>query len=303
MIRRFKLGRDVELHKRTLESGLLSLDRPRRAARRRRADLPEPEHAHRGAPDRRRRRAADRDRRRRRRALRRRGRRARRRRADRRGRRARGRGGGRDPPRRDRPPALRLRPRRHGDPAGGRPQRARRLVREGLLRRPGDRRAAALPRQAEPPPARAAAVRPGRAPARRCGSASGRSARSGTVVESPRFGADRARARAARGRARRHGRGRRRRRHAPRSSSFRSQRRNLRAATSPRGVPHGCARARRRHRHRRLGRPAGRPAGTRRPSVGPGRLHPASCPPPRSRDRAALAGARGGARRAGATRG
>ena len=27
MIRRFKLGRDVELHKRTLECGLLSLDR------------------------------------------------------------------------------------------------------------------------------------------------------------------------------------------------------------------------------------------------------------------------------------
>ena len=36
MIRRFKLGRDVELHKRTLESGLLSLIGPRRAPRRRR---------------------------------------------------------------------------------------------------------------------------------------------------------------------------------------------------------------------------------------------------------------------------
>jgi len=47
MIRRFKLGRDVELHKRTLESGLLSLIGPdaRRVARA--EDLPEIEHAHR----------------------------------------------------------------------------------------------------------------------------------------------------------------------------------------------------------------------------------------------------------------
>ena len=36
MIRRFKLGRDVELHKRTIESALLSLIGPRRARRRRR---------------------------------------------------------------------------------------------------------------------------------------------------------------------------------------------------------------------------------------------------------------------------
>ena len=49
------------------------------------------------------------------------------------------------------------------DPAGGRPQRARRLVHQGLLRRPGDGRAAVLPRQAEPPPARAAAQRARRA--------------------------------------------------------------------------------------------------------------------------------------------
>ena len=49
------------------------------------------------------------------------------------------------------------------DPAGGRPQRARGLVHEGLLRRPGDGRAAVLPRQAEPPPARAEAQRAGRA--------------------------------------------------------------------------------------------------------------------------------------------
>ena len=47
MIRRFKLGRDVELHKRTLEYGLLSLIGPdaRRIAGA--ADLPDAEHAHR----------------------------------------------------------------------------------------------------------------------------------------------------------------------------------------------------------------------------------------------------------------
>jgi tRNA-modifying protein YgfZ len=47
MIRRYKLGRDVELHKRTLESGLLSLIGPdaRRVAGA--TDLPEAEHAHR----------------------------------------------------------------------------------------------------------------------------------------------------------------------------------------------------------------------------------------------------------------
>ena len=47
MIRRFKLGRDVELHKRTLETGLLSLIGPdaRRIAGA--GDLPEAEHAHR----------------------------------------------------------------------------------------------------------------------------------------------------------------------------------------------------------------------------------------------------------------
>src|ERR687895_2743743 len=47
MIRRFKLGRDVELHKRTLERGLLSLIGPdaRRIAGA--AELPETEHAHR----------------------------------------------------------------------------------------------------------------------------------------------------------------------------------------------------------------------------------------------------------------
>jgi len=47
MIRRFKLGRDVELYKRTLETGLLSLIGPdaRRIAGA--GDLPEAEHAHR----------------------------------------------------------------------------------------------------------------------------------------------------------------------------------------------------------------------------------------------------------------
>jgi folate-binding protein YgfZ len=47
MIRRFKLGRDVELHKRTLEYGLLSLIGPdaRRIAGA--GDLPDAEHAHR----------------------------------------------------------------------------------------------------------------------------------------------------------------------------------------------------------------------------------------------------------------
>jgi folate-binding protein YgfZ len=47
MIRRFKLGREVELHKRTLERGLLSLIGPdaRRIAGA--GDLPEPEHSHR----------------------------------------------------------------------------------------------------------------------------------------------------------------------------------------------------------------------------------------------------------------
>src|ERR1700754_44319 len=49
IIRRFKLGRDVELHKRTIERGLLSLIGPdaRRIAGA--AELPETEHAHRVA--------------------------------------------------------------------------------------------------------------------------------------------------------------------------------------------------------------------------------------------------------------
>jgi folate-binding protein YgfZ len=47
MIRRFKLGRDVEVHKRTLERGLLSLIGPR--ARDVAGDVPAKEHAHRAA--------------------------------------------------------------------------------------------------------------------------------------------------------------------------------------------------------------------------------------------------------------
>ncbi len=47
MIRRFKLGRDVELHKRTVERGLLSLIGPR--ARDVAGDVPAEEHAHRAA--------------------------------------------------------------------------------------------------------------------------------------------------------------------------------------------------------------------------------------------------------------
>ncbi len=47
MIRRFKIGYDVELHKRTLQSGLLSLIGPRARAIAGAEDLPADEHAHR----------------------------------------------------------------------------------------------------------------------------------------------------------------------------------------------------------------------------------------------------------------
>ena len=47
MIRRFKVGYDVELHKRTLERGLLSLLGPKSSALAGEIDLPEQEHAHR----------------------------------------------------------------------------------------------------------------------------------------------------------------------------------------------------------------------------------------------------------------
>ena len=89
---------------------------------------------------------------------------------------------------RGRPPAARLRHGRRHDAAGGRHQRARGELHEGLLRRPGDRRAAALQGQAEPPPARAAALRAGRArhrdPARRARW----SAALGSTCVSPRLG-------------------------------------------------------------------------------------------------------------------
>lgn len=47
MIRRFRVGYDVEVHKRTLERGLLSLIGPDAAAVGRARELPEEEHAHR----------------------------------------------------------------------------------------------------------------------------------------------------------------------------------------------------------------------------------------------------------------
>ncbi len=47
MIRRFKIGYDVELHKRTIQSGLLSLIGPRARAIAGAEDLPDEEHAHR----------------------------------------------------------------------------------------------------------------------------------------------------------------------------------------------------------------------------------------------------------------
>ena len=169
MIRRYKLGMDVELHKRTLELALLSLIGPETE----RFGL-EAEHANRRdeiagqpvvlvrtdvgvdvfAP-------ADG--------------------ADVAARARTCRGGedvGRGRADRARPAALRHRPRRRRDPAGGRAQRARGVVHQGLLRRPGDRRPAALPRQAEPPPARRAAVGAGgdrrRAATRREGGRAGR---------------------------------------------------------------------------------------------------------------------------------
>ena len=86
------------------------------------------------------------------------------RRAARARRRARRRGGRRVPAHRERAAALRRRPRRERDPAGGRAQRARGELHQGLLRRPGDGRAPLLQGQAQPPPARAAPV--GRRPRR-----------------------------------------------------------------------------------------------------------------------------------------
>ncbi len=64
------------------------------------------------------------------------------------------RAGGRVPTDRVRPTPLRGRSRRQRDPTGSWSERPRGLVHEGLLRRAGDGRAALLPRQAEPAPAR-----------------------------------------------------------------------------------------------------------------------------------------------------
>ena len=94
--------------------------------------------------------------------------------------------GGRVPARRVGPAAARARHGRGHHSPGGRPQRARRGLREGLLRRPGDRRPAALARQAQPPPARAEAVRARPSTATRSRSASARSARSARRASRPR---------------------------------------------------------------------------------------------------------------------
>ena len=124
--------------------------------------------------------------------------------------RARLRGDGRVPADRVRAPPPRVRHGRGDDPPGGRPERARGGLREGLLRRPGDRGPPLLQGQAQPPPARAAAVRARREAA--TSSVSG-IARWGVSARraSPRFGPDSARAGSPRGVAGRHGgRGRRR---------------------------------------------------------------------------------------------
>ena len=68
----------------------------------------------------------------------------------------------RDPAGRVRPAALRPRDDHGDDPPGGRHQRARGQLHQGLLHRPGDRRPPSLPGQAEPPPARPAPLGAGR---------------------------------------------------------------------------------------------------------------------------------------------
>ena len=89
------------------------------------------------------------------------------------------------PARRVGPPAPRARHGRRHDPPGGRPQRARGELHQGLLRRPGDRRPAALQGQAQPPPARAAADRARRSAATRSCSARSRWARSAPRASPP----------------------------------------------------------------------------------------------------------------------
>ena len=176
VLRRAVVGWRVELVKRTVQEALVAVDGPEARRLTGAGDLPEAEHAHRpaalgGAAVRLV--ATDRgvdvlcaaeDA----------GRRARRP-AGGRGRRGRG-GRGRGRPRGGRAPALRRRPRRHRHPPGGGAQRARRELHEGVLRRAGDGRAPALPGQAEPPPARPAPQRAAARRARRCASATARSA-------------------------------------------------------------------------------------------------------------------------------
>ena len=90
--------------------------------------------------------------------------------------------------RRARPPALRRRPRRHDDPAGGRPQRARRELHEGLLRRPGDRRAPATTAASRTATCAACACPRRCSRARRCALGEREVGRVGSVVVSPALG-------------------------------------------------------------------------------------------------------------------
>ncbi len=204
MIRRFKVGYDVELHKRTLERGLLSLIGPEARARSpRRAPLaPTP-----STPTRRVEidgiaRAGDAHRRRHRPAL--------RGRPQRRGARLRCASAARRRSARRQRRCLRVergRP-RYGvdldesvDPPGGGAQRARGELHQGLLRRPGDGRASLLQGQAQPPSARPAPVRAGRA---RRGAASRRAAgRAAWAASSTLPGSARSRSRSCAARPRR----------------------------------------------------------------------------------------------------
>ena len=167
MIRRFSIGYQVELHKRTLERGLLSLIGPDADGWPAPAGCRSEEHAHIPLSSRRHcRRArsaptwawiscATRPTRSALRAA-----------LEESGAVADWRGRGRVPPGRAWAAPLRDRPRRHRDPPGGGAERARGVVHQGLLRGPGDGRAAVLPRQAQPPAARAASDRARPSPAR-----------------------------------------------------------------------------------------------------------------------------------------
>ena len=179
----YTIGREVEVADASAERAILSLIGPRsaeiagtraaagvrlRSDDGRRGRVPRRRHRRRHRPDRRRRRA-----------------RAPARRAARR-RRRRGRPrGGRDPPDRGRHAPLRRRDGRRDDARRGRHRRARGQLHQGLLHRPGDGRPPPLQGQAEPPPARPAAERPGRARAPPCGWARRRSAGSAAPASPP----------------------------------------------------------------------------------------------------------------------